>query len=648
VGSSGSVVVAPTAVESTTPTVTAAIRRPKWAIVGVPAVLVLAVAGFWLWNSTRTPAFTERDVILVADFANSTGDAVFDDALKQAVAVQLQQTPFVTLLADQQVQTTLALMQRKSDEPVIGAVARELCQRAGARATVEGSIAPLGSSYVIALGVHDCQTGAAIAQDQNQADNKEGVLKAVGATVTTIRKRLGESLASIKKNDVPAEATTSSLEALRAYGQALKARSTKSDDAAIPFFLQATEKDPGFALAHARLGIVYSNSGRPADAKVALQKAYDLREKVSEYERLYIQWAFYSRGEPDEAKAKQALDLLTTQYPRDFASRNNLGIYFNNKGQFQEAAEQFRAAHQLAPTEPLPAQNLSGVLFALGQYDEGMKFADLVMTLRPTATPAISRWLRAHIQYDPREAELKEAAVKYAAADTVLQNEMSMALWDGRLTDYMAAQRKLVESFRSAKREEALANLDTNHAINAAVFEGGPALESLKRAVATPGAARPFVRQVAVVLAVIGDPSVLRRELPRIERDEAAAPSQQLVFGRAYLLSADGKTDQAVAMLQAIVSQDPRQAGTHLSIAQIQERGGRTDDAIASYRRVVDAAPALATNFNLPRARMELGRLLSSKGDIAGAKVQFDILRKQWEHADAAFLPAQELKQLAK
>src|SRR6185295_8676132 len=200
--------------------------------------------------------------VLVADFANSTGDSVFDDALKQAVSVQLQQTSFVTLLAEQQVQTTLALMRRTHDERVIGAVARELCQRAGARATVEGSIAPLGSSYVIALGVHNCQSGAAIAQEQTQADSKEGVLKAVGTAVTALRKRLGESLASISKNDVPAEATTRSLEALRAYGLGVKTRLTKTDDAAIPFFQQATEKDPNFALAHAKLSVVMANSGR--------------------------------------------------------------------------------------------------------------------------------------------------------------------------------------------------------------------------------------------------------------------------------------------------------------------------------------------------------------------------------------------------
>ncbi len=627
-------------------------RRPRWAIVALPVVFVLAAAGFWLWNSTKTPAFTERDLVLVADFVNSTGDTVFDDALKQAVSVQLQQTAFVTLLADQQVQTTLALMRRPPEEAVTGAVAREICQRAGARATVEGSIAPLGSSYVISLGVHDCQTGAAIAQGQNQADNKEGVLKAVGATVTTLRERLGESLASLKKNDVPVAATTSSLEALRAYGQGLKARATKPDDAAIPFLQQAIDKDPGFALAYAKLGVVYSNVNRPADAKIALQKAFDLRDRVSEYERLYIQWAYYTRGEPDDSKAKQALDLLATQYPRDFATKNNLGLYYSGKGQFEEAVAQYTAAHELAPNEPLLMQNLSAVLFNLGRYDEAMKFADLALAIRPAPGVAANRWIRAHLQFDPREAAFKDVVVKQANPDAVLQNEMTMALWDGRWSAYLESYRKLVEFYRVDKRETALATAEGNHAINAAIFEGGPAIASLKNAVSLPGASRSFVRQAAVALAVFGDSSILRREIARIERDEApapgAAPSGNLSGARAFLLAADGKTDQAIALLQTLVTQDPRQAGTYTAIGQIQERAGRIDDAIASQRRVVDAAPALIMSSNLLFSRLALVRLLTAKGDVAGAKVHADVLAKQWAQADAGFLPAQELKRLVR
>jgi tetratricopeptide (TPR) repeat protein len=628
-----------------------AARKPRWALVGIPAALVLAVAGFWLWSSTRAPAFAERDSIVVADFVNTTGDQVFDDALKQAVSVQLQQTAYVTLLADRQVQSTLALMQRKPDEPVVGAVARELCQRAGARATVEGSISPLGSAYVIAIGVHDCQTGAAIAQEQTQADSKEGVLKTVGAMVTSLRKHLGESLASIQKYDVPAEATTKSLEALRAYGLGVKTRATKSDEAAIPFFQQALEKDPNFALAHAKLSVVFSNTGKGADAKAEAEKAYALRDTVSEYERLYILANYYTRT-GDDAKQKETLEVLTTTYPRDFAAKNNYGLYLSGKGKLDDALAQYLAAHEIAPSEPQPAVNAASLLFNLGRYDEGMKMADVVMTLRPDRNMATTRWLRAHMHYDPREATLREDAVKYTAPENVLNIDMVLAIWDGRMTDYAAAERKLVEFMRSNKREEGLAAAETNNLINTGMLLGGPARDALKKAVGAPNAALPFVRQAAVSLAVAGDLSVLRHELPRLEREEhlaAGAPAPPgLVAARAYVLIADGKTDEAIAAIQSITSN--AQASTFFTLGQIQERGGRIDDAIASYKRVVDAAPAIPINtgLTLPLARMSLGRLLAAKGDATGAKAQFDVLGKQWAHADASFLPAQELTRLAK
>ena len=280
--------------------------------------------------------------------------------------------------------------------------------------------------------------------------------------------------------------------------------------------------------------------------------------------------------------------------------------------------------------------------------------ADLVMSLRPDRGMATLRWLRAHLQNDPREATLREAAVKYALPENVLNIDMVLAIWDGRIADYAAAERKMVEFMRANKREEGIATTESNHLLNMGVLVGGPALDALKKAVAAPDAARPFVRQTAVSLAVAGDLSVLRRELPRLERDEhlapGAAPPPGLVIARAYILAADGKTDEAVATIQALTSEDPRQASTFFTLGQIQERGGRIDDAIASYKRVAAAAPALSINtgLSLAFARLSLGRLLAAKGDAAGAKAQFDILQKQWEHADATFLPAQELKRLVK
>jgi serine/threonine protein kinase/tetratricopeptide (TPR) repeat protein len=609
---------------------------------------VVGAAGWWLWTSNRAPAFTERDVILIADFANTTSDAVFDDALKQAVAVQLQQTPFVTLLADQQIQSTLRLMQRPPDERVVGAVARELCQRAGARATVEGSIAPLGSSYVIALGVHDCQSGAAIAQEQTQADAKEGVLKAVGSAVTALRTRLGESLGSIAKNDVPAEATTKSLEALRAYGLAIKTRATKGDEAAVPFLQQAVERDPDFALAHAKLGVVFANTGRADEAKRATEKAYALRDRVSEYERLYILWSYYARVQDDDAKERETLELLTTTYPRDFSARNNFGTFYMGKGQFAEALTQFTAASEIAPNEPTPLSNAAYSLLFLGRFDEAMPLADRTIAMRPNRGLSIQRWIHAHLRGDAREAAYREAAAKAAPPDVVVQVEQGIALWDGRLGDYAAAQTRLIEMSRSAKKPESVQALQQSDLVARALLLGGPHVDALRRAMAAPGTPTGFAGQGASLLAVAGDLGPARREVLRLEREPqpAAGPRSVLVVLRAYVRAADGRVDDAVADLQGLIPADPRQAATYFNLGQIQERAGRIDDAIASYRRVVDAAPALGLNFTVSVARLSIGRLLKQRGDEAGAKVQFDILSKQWAKADPEFAPLQQLRKL--
>ena len=291
-------------------------------------------------------------------------------------------------------------------------------------------------------------------------------------------------------------------------------------------------------------------------------------------------------------------------------------------------------------------------LFNLGRYDEAMKMADLAMSLRPTAGTALSRWARAHVHYDPREAALREDAVKHAPPESVLQTDQNLAIWDGRLQDVAAIHGKLVEFYRANKREEALASAQANELVGRAIMVGGAAMDELRKAISAPGAPRGFVEQAAIVLAVIGDASVARRELPRAEREPipagSSSPRPIVVAMRAYVLAADGKFDDAIAAVQTILSDDVRQASTYFNLGQIQERAGRKDDAIASYRRLVDAAPALATGQTLPWGRLALASLLAAKGDTAGANVQLEILRKQWARADAEFLPAQELKKLSR
>ena len=317
----------------------------------------------------------------------------------------------------------------------------------------------------------------------------------------------------------------------------MRARATKADDAAIPFFQQAIEKDPNFALAHAKLSVVLSNLGRQPEAKAEAEKAYELRDTVSEYERLYILWSYYART-GDDAKTKETLEVLTTTYPRDFAAKNNYGIYLSGKGKIEEALAQYLAAHEIAPSEPQPAINAASALFNLGRYDEAMKMADLVMSLRPDRgigdaplDTGASAERSAGGEASRGRGEVRAARERSARSRWCWRSGTA-----GSRTTWPRNARWSSSCARTSARKVSRPPSPTTpqHGL---VRVGGAALDSLKKAVAAPGAARPFVRQAAVVTGRRRRPERLRRELPRLERDEhlapGAAPPPGLVIARA-------------------------------------------------------------------------------------------------------------------
>ena len=299
---------------------------------------LLAAGGYFFWRSTQPPDFTERDTIVIADFENTTGDPVFDDGLRQVVSVQFQQSPFVTLLADQSVLRNLRIMSRNPDDPLTGETAREVCKRAGAKASVEGSIAAQGTSYAIAIDVRNCQTGESLAREQVLASSKVDLINQIGAAIVAVRKRLGEPSASIEKYNVSADGGDLGIprgaQGVRPGTEGPSHRvGTKRR---MPFFQQAIQLDSNFALAYARLGVAHSNLGRADEARTNTQKAYALRDRVTEYERLYITWSYAQRVTQNMAQARTTMELMTASYPRDFAVRNNLGVVFMGQGLFRK------------------------------------------------------------------------------------------------------------------------------------------------------------------------------------------------------------------------------------------------------------------------------------------------------------------------
>jgi eukaryotic-like serine/threonine-protein kinase len=346
-------------------------RGILWRMVA-PATLVvaaLAVGSYFYFH--RTPKLTDKDTIVLADFDNKTGDAVFDDTLKTALNVSLRQSPFLSVLSDQQVAETLKLMTRPADTKLTPVVTRELCQRAGSKAYIAGTIGSLGSEYVLGLKAVNCQSGDTLAQEQVTAASKEKVLDALGEAVSKLRTELGESLATVQKFDVPLEqATTSSLEALKAYSLGLKAFNEKSPAASLPYFQHAVELDPNFAFGYSLLGTAYLYLGESVRCREYLTKAFQLREHASEFEKLAVTAVYYQVVTGELDKAAQILQEMMDSYPREAMSYAILGTVLASQGQYEKAAEVERQAVRLAPDVLDWYQFLATYTLALQRFDE--------------------------------------------------------------------------------------------------------------------------------------------------------------------------------------------------------------------------------------------------------------------------------------
>jgi serine/threonine protein kinase/Tfp pilus assembly protein PilF len=350
--------------------------RKLWKVLVPAAVLlvVVAIAGTFYFRSRQTkPAtkLTEKDTIVLADFANSTGDPVFDDTLKTALSVALNQSPFLNVLSDNKVAATLKLMSRPAGTKLAPEVTRELCQRAGSKAYLAGSIASLGSQYVLGLKAVNCQSGDPLAEEQVTAASKEKVLDALGEAASKLRGELGESLATVQKLDVPlSEATTSSLEALKAASLGQKARNEKGSAAALPYDQHSIELDPNFAMGYRAVGIDYSDLGETGRASEYFSKAFQLREHASEREKLTISAHYYQSVTGELDKAAQTHQEEIESYPRVPAAYGNLGGVYAALGQYEKAAQITRQSVRLGPDWSGGYGNLANHTLALQRFDE--------------------------------------------------------------------------------------------------------------------------------------------------------------------------------------------------------------------------------------------------------------------------------------
>jgi serine/threonine protein kinase/tetratricopeptide (TPR) repeat protein len=338
----------------------------------LPVLFVLvAGVGLWYWHSRQSQVLNEKDTIVVADFNNTTGEAVFDAALKQALTVDLEQSPFLNVLSDQKVNEQLRFMGHSTDTRLTEDIARQVCQRTGSKALLLGSISELGSHYALGLKAINCRTGDSLGNEQAEAAGREQVLSALGRAATRLRGKLGESLASLQKYDTPVEqATTPSLEALQAYSLGLKMQNTEGDASAVPFFKRAIDLDPNFAMAYARLGVAYFNLNQPTLAAENTAKAYELRDHTSAKEKLYITCHYHDLVTGDVDQTIAAYLLLRQTYPHEESSYTNLNSAYTYIGRYDEALVEAQKAIQVDPSDVINYTNLAGNYLNLNRFND--------------------------------------------------------------------------------------------------------------------------------------------------------------------------------------------------------------------------------------------------------------------------------------
>jgi len=480
-------------------------------IIAPAAILLVAllVAGGLYWRSHRVPKLTEKDTVVLADFANSTGDPVFDDTLKTALSVALDQSPFLNVLAENKVAATLKLMARPGNTTLTPEVASELCQRAGSKAYLAGSISNLGSQYVLGLKAVNCQSGDLLAQEQVTAAAKEKVLDAVGVAAAKLRGELGESLATLQKFDVPLEqATTFSLEALKAYSLGGKALNEKGPAAALPHHQRAIELDPNFAMGYRAVGGDYWDLSELGRASEYYAKAFELRQRASERERLIITADYYLNVTGELDKAAQANQEMIESYPRDRAAYNGLGIVLSFRGQYEKAVDAYRQAIRLDPDRSGPYLNLGNCLLALQQFEE-VRQAVREAQARKLDDFMIHAQLYALAFLRPDAADIAEQQKWFTGRpeeNIGLSLASDTAAYGGHLSRARELTRQSVESALRADSKESGAIWQENAALREAAFgNAAEARQSAAEGLKLTPASQAVGVEAALAYALAGD-----------------------------------------------------------------------------------------------------------------------------------------------
>jgi serine/threonine protein kinase/tetratricopeptide (TPR) repeat protein len=616
---------------------------PAWALVVAGLLLAAIIAGGVYWRSRSGQKLTEKDSILLADFVNTTGDPVFDGTLKQALAVQLEQSPYLNIVPDQTIRKALQFMGRSAEERVTGSVAREICEREHIKAMLNGSIATLGSQYVVALDATNCATGDSLAREQVTASSKEVVLPAVGKAASSLRGKLGESLASVQKFDTPVtEATTSSLEALQAYAAADEMRNGGGEAESIPLFQHAVELDPNFALAYARLAAIYNNLGEEDRSVEAAKKAFDLRERVSEHERYYITDHFYT-ATGDIEKDKETLELATKAYPNDSTAFVNLALVYNlDYGQFEKAIPLANEFSRLEPNAPFGYFHAALPYMALNRLEEARSILQRAVDAK--ADNFFIHQLLYDLAFLNGDANGMQRQLQWSEGKPseyyLLREAMTAAAAHGQMQKAGELMQRSVQVSERLGFKGTAAQTQASWALRQAEVGNAPKARELAASSAALARGRENLEPTAVALAMAGDASraqAIADDLGHRFPDDTLLHQVSIPVVRALIELGRKAPEKAIEALQAAT---PYELGSTQALLPIYIRGlaylqaKRGAEAAAEFQKIVDHRGIAPTVPVHSLAKLGVGRGYAMTGETAKARAAYQDFFAPWKDAD--------------
>jgi eukaryotic-like serine/threonine-protein kinase len=617
-------------------------------IISVAAALLLAtVIGGFYFSHARTARLGEKDSILLADFVNTTGDSVFDGTLKQALAVQLEQSPYLNVTPESRIREALRFMGRSSDERVTSEVGREICQREGIKAMLTGSISSLGSHYVIDLNAINAQTADSLARAQVEAESKEQVLKSLDQASSSLRGKLGESVASLQKFAAPLErATTSSLEALKAFSLGQAAHLKLDDEAAVPHLKRAIEVDPNFAMAYATLGVAYGNLTQQNLSEENLRKAFDLKDRASERERFYISAHYYDEAMGDADKTVEIYEEWKKTYPRDNVPRDNLSLRYDGMGQFEKALANASEAMRLDPKDSYAYQNLASDYERLNRYDEAKAVLDKAEAQNITLTGGrIALFEIAFIQNDEATMQRQLEASKGKALEAILLSIKAQGQYfQGKAQSAGQTYRQDVElAERLGMKEFAAQSIIAQAQFEAEIGNPAGARQAASKALgmATDRGTRSAAAILLARTADVNGSEKLAADLAREFASDTGLNSVWLPVARASNEIRRDNPAKAIALLEPAhayeLGSGPYGYGYYWpnyvrGQAFLKAHDGAK--AAAEYQKILDHRGVDATNPLFTLAHLELGRAYGLQGDTTRAKTAYQDFFAAWKDAD--------------